>query len=97
MPDINVQLQKVSPCHRSPHFSRGKTEVHRGPLSAVSQVIRPKTNASLSVVGLYCAKATRILFQTVNVPPSDCAFHTRILMTYKHCYQNPMRTLIQIV
>ena len=35
MQEFNVQMQKVSPCHRNCHFSRGKTrigEVRLGPL-----------------------------------------------------------------
>ena len=40
--NFNMEVQKVSPCHKNPHFSFGKTEVTRDPFEPVHGLSAPR-------------------------------------------------------
>ena len=44
--NFNVEVQKVSPCHKNPHFSQGKTRCQVGDAWPGARVIRSKSMPS---------------------------------------------------
>ena len=66
--NLNVEVQKVSPFHRSPHFALGKTEVRRGPPWVAARAIGSKGMSSsifMDCPVIFCL--INAIFSTVTI------------------------------